>query len=137
MTSSRASHLHVSYTCLRKFRVSPLPPTIPAPNPLNRLATPLTQHQKPTKSQTTQLKGVPFIGSPHYTSTAFASLPFPSRPGISIPIDSRSEGFLMAENQNPSRRSLRIQEKRAIQNRRMSFMIIVRHPAMIARHDVM
>ena len=44
--------------------------------------------------------------------------------------------MLMAGNQK--RRSLRIREKRAKQNRRMSFMIIVRHLAMIAdRRDVM
>jgi hypothetical protein len=80
-----------------------------------------------TKSQIAQLKGVP--GAPHQifppysVSAAFASPPFPSRPGISIPIDSHSEGMLMAGNQK--RRSLRIWEKRAKQNRRMSFMIIL------------
>ena len=56
--------------------------------------------------------------------------PFPRHLGISVPIDSHSEGLLMAGNQN--RRSPRILEKRAKQNRRMSFMIIVRHLAMIA-----
>jgi hypothetical protein len=41
----------------------------------------------------------------------------------------------MVENQN--RRSLRIREKRAKQTQGMSFMIILRHHAMIARRDVM
>jgi hypothetical protein len=43
----------------------------------------------------------------------------------------------MAENQNS--RSLRIREIQAKQNRRMSFIIIMRHPAMIAAdsRDVM
>jgi hypothetical protein len=80
--------------------------------------------------------GCPSSDFPTIFSATFASPPFPSSPGISIPIDSHSEGLLMAGNQD--RRSLRIREKRAKQNRRMSFMIIVRHLAMIADwRDVM
>ena len=80
--------------------------------------------------------GCPSSDFPTIFSAAFASPPFPSRSGISVPIDNHSEGLLMAGNQN--RRSLRIQEKRAKQNRRMSFMIVVRYLAMIADwRDVM
>jgi hypothetical protein len=57
--------------------------------------------------------------SPPYSSTAFAS---PSRPWISIPIDRRSEGLLVAENRRQTFR------KRTEASRRMSF--VARHPAM-------
>jgi hypothetical protein len=79
-------------------------------------------------SQVAQLKGVPLIRvrnqvSPSYSSTAFASLPFPSsRPGISIPIDHRSEGLLMAITRSQTLR------KRTERSRRKYF--ISQHPAM-------
>jgi hypothetical protein len=73
---------------------------------------------------------VPSLDLLTYPSPALVSPPFPTRPSIPAPIDSRSEGFSMADNQN--RRSLRVLEKRAKQNLRMSLMIIVRHLAMIA-----
>ena len=84
------------------------------------------------------MPGAPSSDIPAIISAAFASPPFPSRPERSVPIDSRSEGLLMAGNQD--RRSLRIpdSEERAKQNRRMSFMIILRYRAMIADwRDVM
>src|ERR1700676_3736323 len=55
MTRSRASHQHVSYTCLGLGFVGNLPPTILALNP-HQSATPLTPHQKLTKSQIAQLR---------------------------------------------------------------------------------
>jgi hypothetical protein len=59
---------------------------------------------------------------PPYSSTAFASPPFPTRPGISIPIGCRSGGLLMAKNRRRTRK------KRTERGRRMSF--IGRRPAM-------
>ena len=62
--------------------------------------------------------------SPPYFSTTFdspASPPFPSRPGISIPIDCRSEALPMDNNCRHN------WGKRTETSRRMS--LIVRHPA--------
>ncbi len=61
------------------------------------------------------------ISPQFYSSTAFASPPFPSRPGMSTPIDPRSKGLLA----NNLRQTL---GKRTEQSQRVLF--IVRHPAM-------
>jgi hypothetical protein len=71
---------------------------------------------KVSNSLAKRCAGCPSSDFPTIFSAAFASPPFPDRPGISIPIDNQSEGLSMAGNQN--HRSLRILEKRAKQNRR-------------------
>ena len=83
-----------------------------------------------------QIKGVPLIGSPR--SPLLTILQYPlrpstiatSRPGISIPIDYRSNGLLMANNRRQTRR------RRIEQSQRMC--IIMQHPAITTdRRDVM
>jgi hypothetical protein len=105
-------------------------PTHPAPNPhrwalscmlgethpLHRSIT-----NKVTNSSLAAKRRAPRQISPPWSSTAFASPAFPSRPWKSFPIDRRSEGLQMAKNLRRTRK------KRIKRNRRMS--LIMQHLA--------
>jgi hypothetical protein len=133
LTRSRASsQQHLSNTCLAYIVGNLKQPVLPYhPSTESSSASSIgrsqlyvkknSQHATSItkKSQIAQLKGVTRRISPPYSSTAFASPPFPSRPRILIPIGRHSEGLLMAMNRRQTR------EKRA---QRKSF--ITRHPAM-------